>query len=120
DDIGALMQERAAENGARVLVVVSALSGVTNSLQAICEQRKDAAAVAAAIDALCAKHLAFAADLGLAASVLDKRLYELRALGADPRAATDDLGWCAEVLAQGELLSSTLGVAYLRSQGREV
>jgi len=120
DAIGALMQERASKENARVLVVVSALSGVTNALQAISDQRKNPEAVAAALEALAAKHLAFAADLGLPAEVLEARLAELHALGSDARAGTDDLGWCAEVLAQGELLSSTLGVAYLRSQGRDV
>jgi diaminopimelate decarboxylase/aspartate kinase len=38
----------------------------------------------------------------------------------DPRAAGEDLAWSAEVLAQGELLSSTLGVLYLRSRGLDV
>ena len=35
DTIGRLMKRRAEEEGARVLVVVSAVSGVTNELQAI-------------------------------------------------------------------------------------
>jgi diaminopimelate decarboxylase/aspartate kinase len=38
-------------------------------------------------------------------------------LGSDARAAAASSEWQAEVLAQGELLSSTLGAAYLRSQG---
>jgi diaminopimelate decarboxylase/aspartate kinase len=120
DQIGRLMQARASEEGARVLVVVSALSGVTNALQAIVDVRADADAVAAAVEALAARHLAFAAELGLAPTTLDARLGELRALAADPRRAGSDLGWCAEVLAQGELLSSTLGVAYLRACGQDV
>jgi diaminopimelate decarboxylase/aspartate kinase len=120
DAIGALMRQRAAEEGARVLVVVSALSGVTNALQALVDGRADAAALGAGIEALAARHLAFAGELGLAAEVLDARLAELRALASDARAAGGDLGWSAEMLAQGELLSSTLGVAYLRSQGQDV
>jgi diaminopimelate decarboxylase/aspartate kinase len=120
DAIGALMRHRAAEEGARVLVVVSALSGVTNALQALVDGRADAAALGAGIEALAARHLAFAGELGLAAEVLHARLAELRALAADARAAGGDLGWSAEMLAQGELLSSTLGVAYLRSQGQDV
>jgi diaminopimelate decarboxylase/aspartate kinase len=120
DAIGALMRQRAAEEGARVLVVVSALSGVTNALQALVDGRADAAALGAGIEALAARHLAFAGELGLAAEVLHARLAELRALAADARAAGGDLGWSAEMLAQGELLSSTLGVAYLRSQGQDV
>jgi diaminopimelate decarboxylase/aspartate kinase len=120
DAIGALMQQRAAEEQARVLVVVSALSGVTNALQALIDKRSDAPALADGIDALATRHLAFASDLGLPASVLDARLAALRALGTDARARGDGLDWCAEVLAQGELLSSTLGVAYLRTQGVDV
>jgi diaminopimelate decarboxylase/aspartate kinase len=120
DAIGRLMRERVAEADARVLVVVSALSGVTNELQAIVDRREDAAAVAAAIEALAARHLAFATELGLPPEALDTRLAALRALVTDPRRAAGDLGWAAEVLAQGELLSSTLGVAYLCSQGQDV
>jgi diaminopimelate decarboxylase/aspartate kinase len=120
DAIGALMNQRAAQENARVLVVVSAISGVTNALQALVDQRHDAQALAAAIEALAARHLAFAAECDLSPDVLDARLGTLRALGADPRAAGEDLGWSAEVLAQGELLSSTLGVLYLRSRGHDV
>ena len=41
----------------------------------------------------------------------------MHALGDDPRAASRSLDWQAEVLAQGELLSSSIGAAYLRRQG---
>lgn len=120
DAIGALMKQRAAQENARVLVVVSAISGVTNALQALIDQRHDAQALGAGIDALVARHLAFAAECDLSPDVLDARLATLRALGTDPRADGEDLGWSAEVLAQGELLSSTLGVLYLRSRGHDV
>jgi diaminopimelate decarboxylase/aspartate kinase len=60
DAIGRLMAQRATEEGARVLVVVSALSGVTNELQAIVDRRDDLAAVQAGVEALVARHLAFA------------------------------------------------------------
>jgi diaminopimelate decarboxylase/aspartate kinase len=120
DIIGRLMRERAGEQQARVLVVVSALSGVTNALQAIVDERNDAAAVTAAIEALAQRHLQFCTELQLEAAVLAARLSALRALGADCRRAGDGLAWAAEVLAQGELLSSTLGVAYLVSQGMAV
>jgi len=52
--------------------------------------------------------------------VLEARLAVLQALLDDPRAARRTLDWQAEVLAQGELLSSTLGAAYLRSQGLDI
>ncbi|GAB3377542.1 bifunctional aspartate kinase/diaminopimelate decarboxylase [Lysobacter fragariae] len=104
------------EDGVRVLVVVSALSGVTNELQAI----SNGDDVAGRIAALVERHRAFCAELDLDAdAVLGERLSTLQALGTDARAATRALDWQAEVLAQGELLSSTLGAAYLRTQGHD-
>jgi diaminopimelate decarboxylase/aspartate kinase len=114
DNIGRIAAGRMAEDGARVLVVVSALSGVTNALQAI----TDGADAAAGIDALVARHREFARELDLDPdTVLGERLAALRALATDVRAAERTLDWQAEILAQGELLSSTLGAAYLRAQG---
>lgn len=116
DTIGRLATTRQTEDGARVLVVVSALSGVTNELQAIAGGDD----IAGRLDALVARHRAFCAELGLDADrVLGARLAELQQLGADVRAAGRTLDWQAEVLAQGELLSSTIGVAYLRRQGHD-
>jgi len=115
DTIGKLAKQRAEATGGRVLVVVSALSGVTNELTAIADGAADSAA---RVDALEARHREFLAELELdAEAVLGMRLRALRALLADPRAATRPLDWQAEVLGQGELLSSTLGAAYLRAQG---
>jgi bifunctional diaminopimelate decarboxylase / aspartate kinase len=114
DTIGRLARQRAGEEGARVLVVVSALSGVTNALQAIA----DGADAASGLADLASRHRAFAVELGLDAdAVLASRLEAVQALANDPRAATRPLDWQAEVLAQGELLSSTLGAAYLVAQG---
>jgi diaminopimelate decarboxylase/aspartate kinase len=119
DTIGRLAKKRAEEEGARVLVVVSALSGVTNELQAISNgDAADGRDIETRIDALVERHRAFCVELDLDPDgVLGARLAALRALGADPRAASRTLDWQAEVLAQGELLSSTLGAAYLRAQG---
>ncbi len=119
DTIGRLAKQRADESDAhalttRVLVVVSALSGVTNELQAIADGRE----IDARIDALVERHRAFCGELDLDPdAMLGERLAILRALGGDLRAKTRSLDWQAEVLAQGELLSSTLGAAYLRAQG---
>lgn len=113
DNIGRIACERADE--ARVLIVVSALSGVTNELQAIAD---GAAGRAERIAALVERHRRFAAELDLdAEAVLGSHFAAMRSLHADPRAAQRALDWQAEVLAQGELLSSTLGAAYLRAQG---
>ena len=115
DTIGRLAAERAANEHARVLVVVSALSGVTNELTAIANGDDVSGRVAALIE----RHRAFCADeLGIDAdAALGERLRALEALRDDPRSATRTLDWQAEVLGQGELLSSTLGAAYLREQG---
>jgi diaminopimelate decarboxylase/aspartate kinase len=114
DTIGTLAAKRMAEDDARVLVVVSALSGVTNELQAI----SNGSDVDARIAALVERHRAFCTGLDLDAdAVLGERLAALQAFATDARAAARTLDWQAEVLAQGELLSSTLGAAYLRSQG---
>jgi diaminopimelate decarboxylase/aspartate kinase len=119
DTIGRLAKKRMEEGdaraaGTRVLVVVSALSGVTNELTAIADGRD----IDARIEALIERHRAFCVELDLDPdAVLGERLAILRALGDDPRAADRTLDWQADVLAQGELLSSTLGAAYLRAQG---
>ena len=114
DTIGRIAGKRMADEGVRVLVVVSALSGVTNELLAVCNGDDIHARVAALVE----RHQTFCAELDLdPAVVLGARLDALQALATDPRAAGLTLDWQAEVLAQGELLSSTLGAAYLASQG---
>ncbi|TDK27481.1 bifunctional aspartate kinase/diaminopimelate decarboxylase [Luteimonas aestuarii] len=118
DTIGRLASKRIEGGDTRVLVVVSALSGVTNELTAIADGAADAAV---RVDALVARHRAFAADLGLDAdAVLGTHLSTLQGLLADPRAATRPLDWQADVLAHGELLSSSLGAAYLQTQGVDI
>ncbi len=118
DTIGRLARKRADECGGRVLVVVSALSGVTNELTAIADGAADAAT---RVDALVERHRAFVRELDLDPdAVLGARLDGLCALATDPRAGTRALDWQAEVLAQGELLSSTLGAAYLHAQGLDI
>ncbi|NDK39218.1 bifunctional aspartate kinase/diaminopimelate decarboxylase [Pseudoxanthomonas gei] len=115
DTIGRLAQRRAGENDARVLVVVSALSGVTNELTAIADGAADSDVRLLQLEQ---RHREFAVELGLdPEQVLGERLAALRALGVDPRAGGRDLAWQAELLAQGELLSSSLGAAYLRAAG---
>src|SRR3546814_19808408 len=86
DTIGRLAKQRADERGARVLVVVSALSGVTNELQAIAEGAHDRVA---RLSALVERPEAFARALSLApGQVIVQRLSPLRALLADARAAS--------------------------------
>ncbi len=117
DTIGRLALERSQQEDARVLVVVSALSGVTNELTAICAGD----GISARVGALIQRHRAFCGDLDLDAdAVLGERFAVLLALVEDPRAASLALAWQAEVLAQGELLSSSIGAAYLVTQGHDI
>ncbi|MEO5962692.1 MAG: bifunctional aspartate kinase/diaminopimelate decarboxylase [Thermomonas sp.] len=117
DTIGRLVSERAQLEHARVLVVVSALSGVTNQLTAVCAGDDMASRVSALIE----RHRVFCGELDLDAdAVLGERFASLQALVEDPRAGSLALDWQAEVLAQGELLSSTIGAAYLSAQGHDI
>ncbi|MGV8944478.1 bifunctional aspartate kinase/diaminopimelate decarboxylase [Thermomonas sp.] len=117
DSIGRLAAGRVQHEDARVLIVVSALSGVTNELTAICAGDGIATRVAALIQ----RHRAFCGELDLDAdAVLGERFATLRALVNDSRAESHALDWQAEVLAQGELLSSTIGAAYLAAQGHDI
>jgi len=118
DTIGALARARGLDGQRRVLVVVSALSGVTSELMMIAEGAEDARA---RMQALCTRHREFARDSGLGdVPQLDARLAALQGLLDDPRATSRALDWQAELLAQGELLSSTLGAAYLKIQGIQI
>jgi diaminopimelate decarboxylase/aspartate kinase len=117
DTIGQLASERAQQEDTRVLVVVSALSGVTNELTAICDGND----IGTRVDALIERHRAFCGELDLAAEqVLAERFATLQGLAVDSRMASLALDWQAEVLAQGELLSSTIGAAYLHASGHDI
>ncbi len=120
DNIGRLAAARRSEGGP-VLVVVSAVSGITNALQGIIDAVGDATAQLDGAEAIVRRHLEFAAELELdATAVLGARFDQLRALAADPRAARAEIPWQAELLALGELMSSALGAAYLQSQGHPI
>lgn len=96
------------DDGHRVLVVCSALAGVTNRLQAMAE----AGGAAEGITELVDRHRHFADELGIdAADILDDGEGRLeRAFGA---LATKGLAARAEWLFQGEWLSSRLGQRFL-------
>jgi len=115
--IGELARRCATDTHSRVLIVVSALAGVTNELTAVAEGASDSRDRVAA---LVARHDQFLAELELEPSVLTSQLAVLQALLDDARALERTLNWQAEVLAQGELLSSTIGAAYLRQQGLDI
>ncbi|NII10012.1 bifunctional aspartate kinase/diaminopimelate decarboxylase [Oleiagrimonas sp. C23AA] len=113
--IGKLAASRRAE-GVRVLVVVSALAGVTDALKALSAEmdggkRKHAAA------AIAERHHALAIDMGIELPArVAERLESLAHLAADGPAAGQELAWQAQVQAHGELLSSAMGAAFLSAQ----
>ncbi|HZX92050.1 MAG TPA: bifunctional aspartate kinase/diaminopimelate decarboxylase [Rudaea sp.] len=116
DKIAAIAQ-RWRERGKHVLVVVSALSGITDKLKALIEA-SDASGRGAVRDAIVERHRAMFAELGLTDNApIHYWLERLDALVANVRAEAHGLPWQAEVLALGELMSSTLGVAYLCQRG---
>ncbi|ALR01866.1 bifunctional aspartate kinase/diaminopimelate decarboxylase [Xylella fastidiosa] len=118
DTIAMVVRKRLEEHGTRVLIVVSALSGVTNELTAIAQGVVDSAQRVAALEQ---RHRDFLAELGLdAQAVLGTRFTVLWDLLQDARAVTRSLDWQAELLGQGELLSSTLGAAYLGASGVDI
>ncbi|HSN01646.1 MAG TPA: bifunctional aspartate kinase/diaminopimelate decarboxylase [Rudaea sp.] len=102
------------ECGQNVLIVVSALSGITDMLKAIGEAQGDTQRRGSIRDEIRARHEAMFAELDLAdRAPLKYWLERLDALVANVRADAGGLPWQAEVLALGELMASTLGVAYL-------
>jgi diaminopimelate decarboxylase/aspartate kinase len=106
------------ERGKNVLIVVSALSGITDKLKALGEAQADATRRGAIRDEIRARHEAMFAELELTdRAPLQYWLERLDAVAANVRADAGGLPWQAEVLALGEQLSSTLGVAYLSRLG---
>jgi bifunctional diaminopimelate decarboxylase / aspartate kinase len=119
DRIVQLVRERRAE-GLRVVIVVSALAGTTNALQAIIDAARAGESLDQRVADIAGRHLAFVRELGLdAAPGLHEWLAQLASLAVDPRRTGARLDWQAEVLALGELMSSSLGAHYLAAQGLE-
>lgn len=106
----------------QVLVVVSALSGVTDQLKALCDAHTDDEKSAAICAGLVARHQQMALALGFATppEVMHALLQRLQSLVADVRRPSGSFAWQAEVLAMGELLSSNLGAEFLRQQGLDI
>jgi diaminopimelate decarboxylase/aspartate kinase len=115
DNIAAIAQHWLAR-GKRVVIVVSALSGITDKLKALAEAA-DAPARKAVRDIIVERHRAMIGELALTDhAAIHYWLERLDALVANARADSAALPWQAEVLALGELMSSTLGVSYLRTK----
>ncbi|MET0226215.1 MAG: bifunctional aspartate kinase/diaminopimelate decarboxylase [Dokdonella sp.] len=102
--------------GRHVLIVVSALSGITDQLKAITEARTDEARCRALQATIVERHTAMRVDLELhECARLAARLDDLDRLIADPRREQAAVAWQAEVFALGELMSSALGAQFLES-----
>ena len=112
---------RRREEGKRVFLVASALSGISNRLEALCEsQGKQDTEIEMAF--IKERHLALATDLGIDGAQLLEPFFEglfqlltgVKLLGeVSPRSK-------ARIMAMGELMSTTLGAAFLAQQGAPI
>ena len=115
-NIRELVASRRAE-GARVLVVVSALTGITDALKQLCGEGDQGKRKAAA-GAIAQRHYDLLAHMQLPLpATLGARLDELAVLAAEGPARLGELAWSAQVQAHGELMSSALGAAFLSESG---
>ena len=115
-NIRELVASRRAE-GARVVVVVSALTGITDALKHLCTQDDKGKRIEAA-KAIAQRHYDLLDHMQLAVpDTLASRLSELAKLAQDGPVTLGELAWSALVQAQGELMSSSLGAAFLTHSG---
>ena len=115
-NIRELMASRRAE-GARVLVVVSALTGITDALKQLCAQ-EDKGKRIEAYKAIAQRHYDLLDHMQLSVpDTLSARLRELSKLAEDGPAVMGELAWSALVQGHGELMSSALGAAFLSHTG---
>ncbi len=106
-------------NGEQCVVVVSALSKITDQLKALSELNQHDAKSQALLNGIRLRHEELAAEVGLKPDLVSfhPSLQHLENLMLDTRRASLHFSWTAEVLAMGELLSSSLGVATLKHYG---
>src|ERR1700691_4720455 len=106
--------------GARVLIVHSAVTGITDRL----ERLLDSALVRAHEDELRAieeRHHRLAAELGISIGDVEKHLQELRQIAAGVALVGEVSDRTrARVMATGELMATELGARFLRTQGLDV
>jgi diaminopimelate decarboxylase/aspartate kinase len=115
--IAQLARERL-DAGKRVLIVHSALAGVSNALEALPDEAL-AGAGEPAMAAIKDRHRAFAAEAGLDADALMGDLFaQLDRLGAGVALVGEASARVrAEILLLGELMASRLGMARLEAEG---
>ena len=118
--IAGLIRERLDE-GVRPVIVHSALVGVSNALIALLDAAASGADTDDKLTKIRQQHDALAADLGIAADVVDRHFEKLNQLIAGVKLIGEVSPRVhARVLATGELAATELGAAYLRSQGLNV
>jgi bifunctional diaminopimelate decarboxylase / aspartate kinase len=107
--------------GARVLIVHSALTGVTDLLERLLETALRGT-YASTLGAIMQRHRDLAADLGISVGEqLERHFEELSQIAAGIALVGEVSDRTrARVMATGELMATDLGVRFLRSQGLEV
>lgn len=99
--------------GARVLVVVSALAGVTDALRALCASAPGERE--SSLEDLHERHRALLSRMGLPrCDGMERWLVSLTATASAMQA---DYHWQAQVQAHGELLSSAIGAEFMSANG---
>ncbi|HKJ95649.1 MAG TPA: aspartate kinase [Gammaproteobacteria bacterium] len=114
--------ERCAAGGERVMVVCSALSGVSNLLQELIDAVSAGRDTTTTLAEIRRKHEELADAMGLSAddefgeelAELERMVEGARLIGAVP----DEVH--ARIMAMGELMSTRLGAAWLRTRGTSV
>jgi diaminopimelate decarboxylase/aspartate kinase len=119
-NIAAVVKARVAD-GAQVLVVHSAVTGITDKLEKLLEaafQQKHEEALAA----IESRHRQLAADLGVAVGPeLERHFTELRQIAAGVALVGEVSDRTrARVMSTGELMATELGAQYLATQGIQV
>ncbi|MEE4186376.1 MAG: bifunctional aspartate kinase/diaminopimelate decarboxylase [Gammaproteobacteria bacterium] len=109
------------DEGLRVLVVHSALAGVSNALEQVMRDAQ-AGDYEQVLGAIRRQHLQLAADLKIDAGVLlEEHLSALEQLLAGVRLVREVSPRVhAKIMASGELMATRLGAAWLRTQGIEL
>jgi diaminopimelate decarboxylase/aspartate kinase len=118
ESVAKILRQRISD-GLRPVVVCSAVSQVSNRLEALFESTLDGVDPDPEVDALVARHEALAAELGIELPLEARREFDRlreRLVGISmTREASPRLQ--AQVLATGERLSTRIGAAWLDAQG---
>lgn len=118
--VARLIRERLAE-GVRPVVVHSALVGVSNALIALLDTAIAGGDTDEKLGKIRAQHDALAKDLGVDPVMFDERFTRLAQIIAGAKLIGEVSPRVhARVLANGELLATELGAAYLRKEGLDV